>query len=162
MNGLTVRSITKKDYEWIKKTLINYWSSIRVVAQNREYFADSLPGFLAIYRDNKVGLLIYTIERNKLLIISIISIIENIGIGSLLLKRATQFALKENLNSLIVTTTNDNTDALRFYQIKGFTIKKVNINIMKKYRRLKPQIPIKGKNDIEIKDEIILEKKIII
>lgn len=160
MNEITIKSIKKNDYEWIRKTLFSYWSSIRVIIQGKEYFAYRLPGFLAIYQNERVGMLIYSIENKKLVIISIISMIENIGIGSQLLGYATQFAIREELNSIKVTTTNDNTDALRFYQMREFTIRKVNIDIMKEYRKLKPEIPIKGNNEIEIKDEIILEKKL--
>jgi len=61
---------------------------------------------------------------------------------------------------LVVITTNDNVDALRFYQTRGFRIRAIHVNKIKEYREIKPEIPLKGLYDIEIRDEIELEKKI--
>jgi RimJ/RimL family protein N-acetyltransferase len=54
-------------------------------------------------------------------------------------------------------TTNDNTDALRFYQKAGFRIVAVHQDAVALARRIKPEIPIMGENGIPIRDEIELE-----
>lgn len=53
-------------------------------------------------------------------------------------------------------TTNDNTQALRFYQKRGFTIYTIRPNTIEQQRTLKP-IPLIGKDGIPIRDEIELE-----
>ncbi len=57
-------------------------------------------------------------------------------------------------------TTNDNLDALRFYQRRGFTITNVHTDALKESRRLKPEIPKTGLYDIPMRDEIELEKNL--
>jgi ribosomal protein S18 acetylase RimI-like enzyme len=55
-----------------------------------------------------------------------------------------------------VTTTNDNLNALRFYQKHGFVLAALRPNALEKTRKLKP-IPALGENGIPIRDEIELE-----
>ena len=57
-----------------------------------------------------------------------------------------------------LTTTNDNLRALRFYQKRGLTIAAIRCNVLEAYRKLKPEIPMVGSEDIPIRDEIELEK----
>ena len=54
-------------------------------------------------------------------------------------------------------STNDNIDALRFYQKAGFGIVAVHRHAVTLSRRLKPEIPLAGENGIPIRDEIELE-----
>jgi ribosomal protein S18 acetylase RimI-like enzyme len=58
---------------------------------------------------------------------------------------------------LWLITTNDNTDALRFYQKHGFMLVAVHRNAIEESRKLKPEIPLIGNNNIPIRDEIELE-----
>jgi DNA-3-methyladenine glycosylase I len=55
-------------------------------------------------------------------------------------------------------TTNDNIDALRFYQKRGYEMKTVHRYAMEVSRKTKPQIPFEGKYGIPIRDEIEMEK----
>jgi len=45
-----------------------------------------------------------------------------------------------------------------FIKKKGFKIVAIHLNALEQSRRLKPEIPFLGSNDIEIRDEIELEK----
>lgn len=54
-------------------------------------------------------------------------------------------------------TTNDNLEALRFYQRRGFVITGIRINAVEIARQMKPTIPEKGDFGIPIRDEIDLE-----
>ncbi len=56
-----------------------------------------------------------------------------------------------------VLTTNDNVDALRFYQRRGFRLTAIRCGAVDQARRtLKPQIPMIGNYGIPIRDEIEL------
>ncbi|MGK9168852.1 GNAT family N-acetyltransferase [Inquilinus limosus] len=57
-----------------------------------------------------------------------------------------------------VTTTNDNLDALRFYQRRGFRLVALRRGAIEAARRLKPSIPLVGAHGIPIRDEIDLER----
>lgn len=107
-----------------------------------------------------MGLLTYNIENEECEIITLNSLIENIGIGTYLLRSLESFMQSKKVKRIWVITTNDNLDALRFYQKKGFRIKAIYTDAIKESRKLKPEIPILGFYDIEIRDEIEIEKKL--
>ena len=60
---------------------------------------------------------------------------------------------------LWVITTNDNVDALRFYQRRGFCLVRVHGGAVDRSRAsLKPEIPPVGAYGIPLRDEIELER----
>ena len=61
---------------------------------------------------------------------------------------------------LRVTTTNDNLNALRFYQRRGFRITAVRPGAVDEARRTKPSISTSGEDGIPIHDEIELERQV--
>jgi len=54
-------------------------------------------------------------------------------------------------------TTNDNLNALRFYQKRGLVLVTIHRNALTRSRQLKPQIPLIGNDGIPLRDEIELE-----
>jgi hypothetical protein len=54
-------------------------------------------------------------------------------------------------------TTNDNLNALRFYQKRGLALVAVHRNALEESRRIKPEIPLIGSDGIPLRDEIELE-----
>ena len=78
------------------------------------------------------------------------------GIGSALLD-----ALRHEIGDgerIWLVTTNDNLEALRFYQRRGFRLSALRTGAVdESRRRLKPQIPTVGDFGIPIRDEIELE-----
>jgi N-acetylglutamate synthase-like GNAT family acetyltransferase len=59
---------------------------------------------------------------------------------------------------LVVATTNDNVDALRFYQRRGFHLIALRPGSIEDARRLKPSIPAVGEHGIPLRDEIELAR----
>ena len=57
-------------------------------------------------------------------------------------------------------TTNDNLRALQFYQKRGYCLTKLYPNAMNEVRKIKAEVPLLGLNDIPLRDEIELEKKL--
>lgn len=86
--------------------------------------------------------------------------IENIGIGSALLKEIEQIAIDNNCKKMRLITTNDNMRALQFYQKRGYCLTKLYPNAMEEVRKVKLNIPELGDNDIPLRDEIELEKQL--
>lgn len=58
--------------------------------------------------------------------------------------------------ALRLTTTNDNLDALRFYQRRGFELAALRPGAVDAARLAKPSIPRRGDYDIPIRDELDL------
>jgi GNAT superfamily N-acetyltransferase len=83
------------------------------------------------------------------------------GVGTALLRQVEHVAAEHGRTRLWLITTNDNVNALRFYQRRGFRLAKLHPGAVDASRlRLKPGIPETGDHGIPIRDEIELEKPI--
>jgi len=82
------------------------------------------------------------------------------GVGTALIEAVEQLAAAHGCARLWLITTNDNLDALRFYQRRGFQLAAVHRHAVNDSRsRLKPEIPVEGAYGIPIRDELELEKR---
>ncbi|MFX1496143.1 MAG: GNAT family N-acetyltransferase [Promethearchaeota archaeon] len=147
-----------EDKSWLRKLMKEEWASINIVTKGHVHCTEDLPGLVAIYKKRRVGLLIYNILNKECEIVSLNSLIDNIGIGTNLLKSIEYIAKSNTCRRIWLITTNDNTDALRFFQKRGYNIKEVYVDAIANSRKLKPEIPFLGSYNIEIRDEIELEK----
>jgi len=77
------------------------------------------------------------------------------GVGTLLLAACVPH-LRERFHTLRLTTTNDNIDALRFYQRRGFRLSALRPGAVDEARLRKPSIPPLGEYGLPIRDEIDL------
>jgi GNAT superfamily N-acetyltransferase len=82
------------------------------------------------------------------------------GTGTALVEAVEQLAAQHRCMRLWVITTNDNVDALRFYQRRGFCLVCVHRGAVDHSRAsLKPEIPLVGNYGIPLRDELELEKQ---
>ena len=82
------------------------------------------------------------------------------GVGSALIAAMEQLAAGHGCGRLWLITTNDNVDALRFYQRRGFQLAAIHRHAVDdSRRRLKPEIPAVGAYGIPMRDEIEIEKR---
>jgi ribosomal protein S18 acetylase RimI-like enzyme len=80
------------------------------------------------------------------------------GVGSALLAEAVRIARCRGCRRLWLITTNDNIDALRFYQRRGLRLAKLHAGAVDRSRAtLKPSIPATGDFGIPIRDELELD-----
>jgi ribosomal protein S18 acetylase RimI-like enzyme len=81
------------------------------------------------------------------------------GTGTALIEAVERLAADAGCARLWLITTNDNVDALRFYQRRGFRLVALHRGAVNDSRaRLKPEIPRIGEHGIELRDELELEK----
>ena len=71
--------------------------------------------------------------------------------------RDSKLLVPDHRSRLVVTTTNDNLNALGFYQRRGFGIALVRPGAVDESRLLKPSIPWIGEGGIPLHDEIELD-----
>ncbi|MFW5690984.1 MAG: GNAT family N-acetyltransferase [Chloroflexota bacterium] len=157
-----IRPLNPKDRNWVAHFMDEHWSSTKIVARGRVYYGHLLPGFAAEMTDAPedappAGLITYDIEGTDCHIVTINSLESGIGVGSALIDAVKEVALQAGCTRLWLITTNDNLDALRFYQRRGFHLVAVHRNALAQARKLKPQIPLVGHFDIPLRDEIELE-----
>lgn len=157
MTSLEIREIHKQNLEWIRRTLESEWGSTEIVTRGRLFHADQLPGFIAFLDGQPAGLLTYRIEAKACEIVSLNSVIQGHGVGTALLENVQKVARASGCRRLWLITTNDNLQALRFYQKRGFVLVAVHRRAIEKSRAIKPTIPVIGLDGIPIRDEIELE-----
>lgn len=157
---LNLRSVTKKDTKWVNDITIREWGSDFIITNNKIYKPKDLAGIIVEENSDRVGILTYIIENNDCKIITINSFQTNKGIGSLLVNELKRIAKEKGAKRILLETTNDNLNALRFYQKRGFQIIAVYPNAIDKVRKKKPQIPLMGENNIPLRDALELEFKV--
>ena len=133
------------------------WGSNRVVSKGRMFDPSELEGFAAVADEKVVGLVTFRVERDECEVVTLNSLSEGTGTGSSLLNAVRDTAIKARCRRLWLLTANDNLSALRFYQKWGLHIVAVYPNALERSRRLKPEIPLLGKEGIPLRDEIELE-----
>ncbi|MFW9960301.1 MAG: GNAT family N-acetyltransferase [Candidatus Thorarchaeota archaeon] len=152
-----VRYSTKDDRDWMIDIILDNWASNIIVTRGMTYEADKLPGIIVEADGLRVGLLTYQIANDDLEIITMNAIERGKGVGSALLDEVQKIALRNGCKRIWLITTNDNIDALRFYQQRGFEVVAIYRYAIEESRKLKPQLPFVGKYGIPIRDEIELE-----
>lgn len=81
------------------------------------------------------------------------------GTGTALLDAVEAIARDRGCDRLWLITTNDNVEALRFYQRRGFRLVALHRGAVDESRAaLKPEIPLIGEHGIPIHDEIEFER----
>ena len=98
------------------------WHAEAVVAHGERIYPARLPGFVALSGERIVGHISYRIEGGRCEITSIDATPQHEGIGTRLLEAAIEAARRAGCRAVWLTTTNDNLDAIRFYQRRGFRL----------------------------------------
>lgn len=146
--------------EFVRAELHRHWHSTTIYSRGVRFEADALPAFVALDASNKnrpVGHLTYHVDQHGLEVITLAACEPGLGVGTALMNRAELEARECGAKRLFLTTTNDNLEALRFYQRRAMRIVKVHTGMMDRYRISGEPVPAIGKNGIPIHDEIELE-----
>lgn len=152
-----IRPINPSDRPWILNLIEKRWGTNRVVTRGKIHEIKQLPGFIAHNSSDRLGLLTYLISNGDIEIVTLDSLVENIGVGTALISQARSLAEQAACQRIWLITTNDNMPALHFYQKKGFHLVAVHQNALDYSRTLKPEIPLIGLEGIPLRDEIELE-----
>jgi ribosomal protein S18 acetylase RimI-like enzyme len=118
----------------------------------------ALPGFCAWLGPRILGVATYALDkhRGELAAIAVSSDHRFVGIGSALIEAVASTVEAQGGRQLWLVTTNDNVDALRLYQRRGFHLARLDSRAIDRARELKPTIPLLGRYGIPMRDELIL------
>lgn len=148
--------------EIVREDLISQFGSEYIISIKNQYKeAHKLDGFLAEEEEGIIGVLLYKIGSSECELVYIHTGKPGKGIGKLLIGRLIELLKSLKIKRLWVITTNDNLEALAFYQKQGFKISKVYPGEMDKVRKKKPFIPTVGKNGIPLRDMLELKMEIV-
>src|SRR6266487_4012682 len=157
MPDITIQPLNIADREWVAQFIFEHWGSNKVISRGVVYYPQNLPGFVALDDGEQVGLVTYNIVDESCEIVTINSTHPSSGVGTALIEAVRDIAQKSGCKRLWLITTNDNMNALRFYQRRGFVLVAVHRNALEVSRKLKPEISMIGNDGIPLRDEIELE-----
>jgi GNAT superfamily N-acetyltransferase len=158
---MQINPLSATDKAWVLERTELLFGGAFLVSREVVHDPTQLPGFIAVQDGERVGLVTYHIQDDRCEIVTLDALCQYLGIGSELLAAVETAARTEGCTHLWAITTNDNLDALRFFQRRGFVIAACRLDSMQKIRMLKPNIPLTGCYDIPVRDEIELEKLIV-
>jgi ribosomal protein S18 acetylase RimI-like enzyme len=151
-----LRPFTKADLEWAERLMTDVLGG-RVQARRGELVdVLDLPGFIVERGGEPLGLLTYRWLGDECELAAIAVREPQRGAGTELLEALTREVAGRARIWLV--TTNDNLEALRFYQRRGYRLVRLSPGAVDHARReLKPEIPPAGAYGIPIRDELELE-----
>jgi ribosomal protein S18 acetylase RimI-like enzyme len=153
---MEIRPYVEADRAWAERLLNDEFGGPLQARRGELIDVLALPGFIAEENERPVGLLTYRRETAACELAFLAAVEQRQGIGSALLDEWRREL--EDCERTWVVTTNDNLDAIRFYQRRGFVLSALRAGAIDEARRtLKPTISIVGNFGIPIRDEIELE-----
>lgn len=149
--------LTSENRNNVDRHIRDEWAGPSIVSLGNLYDSSKLPGFAAIRGREAVGAVLYRLSGDECEIAVIYSLLEGQGVATALMNRAVETARDLGCRRVWLVTTNDNTHAIRFYQMYGFSLKTVHIGALDVTRSLKPGLPERGIDDIPIAHEFEFE-----
>jgi ribosomal protein S18 acetylase RimI-like enzyme len=165
--SISIRTELSKDFQinpiqtdqrdTIKSFITKNWGSHMVVSKGQVHNVTELPGFISIKDGQITGLITYNILKKECEIVTLDSKRKNLGIGTQLIDKVLEVAKHHKCKRVWLITTNDNIKAIRFYQKRGFEWIGFYKDSIQESRKLKPEIPEFGFNNLPVKHEIEFE-----
>jgi len=152
---MQVREKGFADQAWVDRLLASRWGGGRVVVRGAVYDARALPGLIA---GDLAGLATWAEHGTAAELVTLDAVVPRQGAGTALVEALCSRLAAAGCTKLRVVTTNDNVDALRFYQRRGFRLVALRPGAVDEARRRKPQIPDVGLHGIPLHDELELER----
>jgi GNAT superfamily N-acetyltransferase len=156
--SVVIRPIRDDDYEAVRELLTSRWAGPEILLDGEMVDATRLPGYTAYAGGDLVGLVTLIKRDGEWEILTLDSLSRWGGTGTLLLDAVIDEARSAGINRLTVRTSNDNLDAFRFYQRRGFRLENVAQGVIDREREEKPEIPLRGDYGIEIHDEVLFAR----
>lgn len=155
--NFTIHRVSELLKPWVLE-VARGWGADFIVSRGRKIYPAEIDGFYAVDEDGrKIGLVTYEVKGDQCEIVTLDAFEQFRGVGTSLIEAVISAAKDSAARRIWLITTNDNLDAIRFYQRRGFTIAAVHANAIARSREIKPSIPEIGHHGIPLRDEIEFE-----
>jgi GNAT superfamily N-acetyltransferase len=145
------------DRAWLADLWRDGWGGDPMYSGGRVHHLAHLKAFIAWEAGRRVGAATYAPPEGGVAeLVSLDALVPGRGVGSLLLQAVRGAVRAQGGRALRVVTTNDNLDALGFYQRRGFRLVALRPGAVDASRRHKPTIPLVGHHGIRVRDELVL------
>jgi L-amino acid N-acyltransferase YncA len=136
-------------------------NSVRVARLGELVDARPHPALVAEEGGRLVAVLTYILAPDACEILTLHTVEQWRDAGTALTRAVEDIATRKGCRRLFLITTNDNLDALRFYQRRGFELCALHRGAVDYSRaHLKPEIASHGNYGIALRDELELEKRL--
>lgn len=155
---MNIRRIEPADRAEVNAFIVRQWFTRQMIVRGETVDLGETKGFYVREDGEIIGLITYRVIDRAMEILSLDSLREGCGVGGALLETAVSEAKALGCPRVFLITTNDNLNALRFYQKRGFDMTALYRNALDVSRRMKPEIPETGFFGIPLRHEIELER----
>jgi len=150
--SLKVRLAKAQELSVARERLKAEWGDPQLV-RDTSYFLNECSCLIA---GDFAGVAAYSLRDRPIAeLVSINAFHRHSGVGTALLNYLVEL-LRPEYEQLRLATTNDNLDALRFYQRRGFRLSALRLGAVDRARIKKASIPVEGDFGIPLHDEIDL------
>ncbi|MDR1701708.1 MAG: GNAT family N-acetyltransferase [Sporomusaceae bacterium] len=151
-----IEPITPKNRELATEFIARKWHTTQIVVRGETVDCTQIDGFIALdaAKENVIGQTVYIFRGDACEIVLLNSEQKCAGLGSALIEKVKGAALAHSSKILRLVTTNDNLNAIGFYQKRGFELVGLNLGAFDRLRESIPQIPLIGDNGIPLHHEI--------
>ncbi|GIG64883.1 GNAT family N-acetyltransferase [Phytomonospora endophytica] len=158
MADTIIREATEADRPAIDAILTESWGRPYIAVGGRGVVLTGQPALVALLGDEVVGVLVYRVDGDALEVLTINSRAGGAGTG--MITAARDHAVSLGLRRLWLVTTNNNSQALRFYQRNGLHLVAVRTGAVAASRKAKPGIALTDADGHAISDELVLEMRL--
>ena len=144
--GVGIRELRESDRPWLADLMTRAWG-LPVVSISGVYDSSTLPGFVSDEPGGPAGAVTYHLTEGGCEVVTLNSLHPGRGIGSALLAAVKRRA-DEDGRRLWLITTNNNVDAIRFYQRRGMDLRALHRDFVDEVRRHKPRLNDHGADGI--------------
>ena len=154
-----IRAYGSADRSWAEAHLDEEFGGALQARRGELIDVLALPGFVTEGDGRPLGILTYRRDGDECELAFIATFDRHKGIGTALLGALLEAVA--DCERIWVVTTNDNLEALRFYQRRGFRLAALRPGAVDEARqRLKPHIGAVGELGIPLRDELELELRL--
>ena len=137
-SAMKVRPLDDDDRDWLARLVAHEWG-LPVVSVSGAYDPSNLPGFVAEEGDRRLGVVTYGMRDEECEVVTLNSLEEKRGVGTALLRAVKAIADQDGVR-LWLMTTDDNSNAIRFYENRGMTRAALHRHFIEVVRIYKPDV----------------------
>jgi len=152
---LTLEPVTEPG--WLEAFIVERWGAPGVVSRGRVWAGEGLSAIRAMDDEGLAGVVSWHSGPDEWEIVTVNAREAGKGVGTRMLDAVIEMARRAGAKRLWLVTSNDNLDALRFYQRRGWRLCALRPGAIAAARGLKLSIPEEGAYGIPLTDEIELE-----
>lgn len=152
--GLKPEPVDESFRQAVTEFISERWHGTRMLIRGQVIDMTKVDGFVVFNKGAIIGLITYLIEDRICEVTSFDSLLPGSGIGTMLMERVINTAKQKSCTRIQLITTNDNVNAIRFYQKHGFELVGIYLGAIDLERVKKPQIPLIGQNGIPLRHEV--------